>query len=279
MEIENNLEIIKKQISLEIDKIYGPSGYSSNNWASVRNTNIFKQENSQDLYEGLQASRGLSLHIDKSTEENINDIKKEINEDHNQLRMALSHGAEHNINTFRDKKQCITIERTIARIKELKRFNVLKKVDRVYELGFRTPKLLKYYESIGKKATGFDIVKVNVLMGKYLNYNCVIHDLSSDVPLDFEENSLIIAYHSFEHLPNPNKAIKKVYDGMKKSCFFHIEVPTENIITPHIRVAHCYAFHTGELKQMIENLEFEIINDTPHPLLSFPNQSVLCKLK
>jgi SAM-dependent methyltransferase len=253
MEIENNLEIIKKQISLEIDKIYGPSGYSSNNWASVRNINIFKQENSQDLYEGLQASRGLSLHTDKSTEENIDEIKGEINEE-----LPVS-----------DK----------GRIKELKHFNVLDKVNRVYELGFRTPSLLKYYESIGKKATGFDIVKVNVLIGKYLNYDCVIHDLSSEEPLDFEENSLIIAYHSFEHLPNPSKAIKKVYDGMKKNCFFHIEVPTENIITPHIQVGHCHAFHTGELKQMIENLEFEIMNDTPHPLLSLPNQSVLCKLK
>ena len=76
---------------------------------------------------------------------NINHIKKEINK-------ALPIDDEN-------------------RIKELERFNVLEKVDRVYEPGVRTPKLLKFYENIGKKATGFDIVKVNVLIGKYLNYD------------------------------------------------------------------------------------------------------------
>jgi len=254
---------LKKEIRKEINRLYGPSGYEGlDNWTSVRNTNIFGHENSQDLYEGLQASRGLDLYVDKTIEDNINHIKKEINK-------GLPIDDEN-------------------RIKELERFNVLKKVDRVYELGFRMPKLLKYYEGTGKKATGLDVVKVNVLIGKYLNYDCVIHDLTSEEPLDFEENSLIIAYHSFEHLPNPSKAIKKVYDGMKKSCFFHIEVPTENInyiideqgrLTPHIRVGHCHAFHTGELKRIIENLEFEIINFTPLPPLSFPSQSVLCRLK
>jgi len=245
---------LKKEIRKEINRLYGPSGHEGlDNWASVRDANIFRHENSQELYEGLQASRGLDLYVDKTIEDNINNIKEEINK-------GLPIDDEN-------------------RIKELKRFNVLEKVDRVYELGFRIPKLLKYYEGIGKKATGLDVVKVNVLIGKYINYDCVIHDLSSDEPLDFEENSLIIAYHSFEHLPSPSKAIKKVYDGMKKSCFFHIEVPTENIITPNIRVGHCHAFHTGELKQMAENLEFEIMNFTPQPPLSFSSQSALCRLK
>lgn len=245
---------LKKEITKEIRRLYGPSGYEGlDNWTSVRDADIFTRENSGELYEGLQASRGLNLYADKTIEDNINSIKEEIN---NKLPIIDEN-----------------------RIEELKRFNILDKVDRIYELGFRTPKLLKYYESIGKKATGFDVVKVNVLIGKYLGYDCVAHDLSSDEPLDFEENSLIIAYHSFEHLPNPSKSIKKVYDAMKKSCFFHIEVPTENIATPNIQVGHCYAFHTGELKQITENLEFEIINFTPQPPLSFPNQSVLCKLK
>ena len=153
---------------------------------------------------------------------------------------------------------------------------MLEKVERVYELGFRSPKLLKYYKNTGKEAVGYDIVKVNVLIGKYLNYDCVIHDLTSEEPLDFEENSLIIAYHSFEHLPNPSKAIEKVFNGMKENCFFHIEVPTQNIPKPTVETAHCYAFHSEELKNMIGNLKFKIINLHNGINLGGEYQSALC---
>ena len=70
---------IKEKITTEIKRLYGANGYEGlDNWGSVRNTKIFQQDNYQDLYEGLQASRGLSLNASKSTEDNINHIKNEI---------------------------------------------------------------------------------------------------------------------------------------------------------------------------------------------------------
>ena len=70
----------QKEIRKEINRLYGPSGYEGlDNWASVRNTNIFRHKDNQELYEGLQASRGLDLYADKTIEDNINNIKEEIN--------------------------------------------------------------------------------------------------------------------------------------------------------------------------------------------------------
>jgi len=246
---------IKKEIMNEIHKLYSADGFQgADNWNKVRSSSIWRNsENLPDkelLYEGLQASRGLDLFPDKTFDENINHAKKMI-------------------------ESPLSVDDQ-ARLEELKEFKILDNIDNVYELGFRCPKLLKLYEGMGKQAYGFDVVNVNVLIGQYLGYNCEFHDLSSDEPLFFEENSLIIAYHVFEHLPDPQKAIRKVYDAMEDNSFFHIEVPTEGEINSSL--GHFYAFKPGFLRNMIENFgsgvhKFELINQAKR---SPATQSILC---
>tara|TARA_R110002020_G_scaffold336964_1_gene552446 strand:+ start:733 stop:1485 length:753 start_codon:yes stop_codon:yes gene_type:complete len=246
---------IKEKIMNEIHRLYSADGFQgTDNWDKVRNTSIWQNKNllnkDKKLYEGLQASRGLDLFSDKTFDENISNAKKMID-------APLSADDQ-------------------SRLEELKKFEILDKIDNVYELGFRCPKLLKLYEGMDKQAYGFDVVNINVLIGEYLGYNCEFHDLSSDEPLFFEENSLIIAYHVFEHLPDPQKAIKKVYDGMEDNSFFHIEVPTELKINS--RLGHFYAFKPASLRGMIENFasgvdKFQLINQAKR---SPATQSILC---
>tara|TARA_Y100000310_G_scaffold69246_1_gene64705 strand:+ start:693 stop:1526 length:834 start_codon:yes stop_codon:yes gene_type:complete len=272
---------LREEILSEISRLYGPDGYEGpDNWNSVRSPRTWSnvatsKEKKQELYEALQASRGLDLYPEKTFEENINLVKKETErpwEEREQFRIDLlstgrySYAIKHD---FQDDKACL-----------------LDEIETVYELGFRCPRLLKHYEKAGKRAVGFDVVKLNVLIGRHLGYECELHDLSSDEPLFFEENSLIVAYDVFEHLPDPMKAIRKVYDAMEDNSFFHIEVPTERAV--NFSLGHFHSFKPGQLKNMIENFgngidNFEILAsnlyspispDVPPELVP---QSILCK--
>ena len=262
---------LKEEIMSEIHRLYGKDGYQGvDNWHSVRreqawNNLHLKKEKKQEMYEALQASRGLNLSALMSFEENINLTKKEMSlpfEGREQFRLDLL--------------------ATVIKYDSKNDICVLDEVDTVYELGFRWPRLLKHYQEAGKKAVGYDVVKLNVLIGQYLGYDCQFHDLSSDEPLFFEENSLIIAYDVFEHLPDPRKAIKKVYDGMQENSFFHIEVPTESF--NNIRLGHFYAFKNGELRRVIEDFDkgrsrFEILLSNPYRpqgIATAVPQSILC---
>jgi|TARA_R110000824_G_scaffold107055_2_gene252932 hypothetical protein len=262
---------LKEEIMLEIRKMYGEQGYEGlDNWNSVRNPNAWtdlniKKQKKKEMYEALQASRGLNLFVEKTFQENIDLVKKEMNlpfDDREQFRLDLLSTAM----KFGSKDELC----------------VLDKVDTVYELGFRWPRLLKHYQQAGKKVIGYDVVKLNVLIGQYLGYDCQFHDLSSDEPLFFEENSLIVAYDVFEHLPDPHNAIKKIYDAMEENSFFHIEVPTEH--QANLSLGHFYAFKNGELRRAMENFDkgrskFEILSSnlySPQTVSTLVPQSILC---
>jgi hypothetical protein len=262
---------LKEEIMSEIRKIYGAKGYEGlDNWNSVRSPSVWNnlyldKHKKQEMYEALQASRGLNLFAEKTFEENIDLVKKEMS-------LAFE-GRE---------KYRLDLLATAMKYDSKNKICVLDEVDTIYELGFRWPRLLKHYQEAGKKAIGYDVVKLNVLIGQHLGYDCQFHDLSSDEPLFFEENSLIIAYDVFEHLPDPHKAIKKVYDAMQENSFFHIEVPTESF--NNISLGHFHAFRNGDLRRAIENFDkgrsrFKILLSNPYTPKSIDSvvpQSILC---
>ena len=236
---------LKKEIIKEIGRI--PKWKGSDNWSDVRSSRVFSQENSSDLYEGMQASRGLSIGPDLTFEDNINRVLEMVNSP------LLPQDKERH-------------EEIISNVD-------MAKIDSVLELGFRCPKILKIYKELGKKVSGVDVVKANCLIGQYLGYDCNVHDLRSDSTLDIKDNTLVISYHCFEHLPDPAKAIKKVKNSMGKNCYFQIEVPTESRVTPNYRNAHCFSFSTGSLKEILENYGFKILTSKEGE-----NQRYLCEV-
>ena len=235
---------LKKEIIKEMGRI--PEWKGSGDWLNVRNSQVFSQENSSDLYEGMQASRGLSLLPDLAFDDNINRVLEMVNSP------LLPQDKERH-------------EEIISNVD-------MTKIDNVLELGFRSPKILKIYKKLGKKVSGIDVVKVNCLIGQYLGYDCNVHDLRSDSGLTIKDNTLVISYHCFEHLPDPAKAIKKVKKSMGKNCYFQIEVPTESGGAPNYRFAHCFSFSTGSLKKILKDCGFKILTSRDDE-----NQRYLCE--
>lgn len=236
-------EQLKEEIIREINRISQWEG--TDKWGKVRSLDIFKNELASDLYEGMQASRGLNFTANSSFEQNIQEVVQAMDSPLNQ----------------QDKE----------RHQEIQNYINLSDIDNVFELGFRAPKILKLYKNLGKNVQGLDVVRANCLVGEYLGYDCFRHDLSSDEDIEVKDNSLIISYHCFEHLPDPEKAIRKVRKSIKNNCYFHIEVPTENISSPNVAKAHCFAFKSGSLQEMLENAGFKVIKS-----INSHNQRCLC---
>ena len=229
-----NKEKLKQEI---IDEIHRTAKWEgTDNWKSVRSLDIFTKENSSDLYEGLQSSRGLNVSTEISFEENIQRVISDIDKD--------------------------LLPQDVDRQNEIEENIDFSKIKNVFELGFRTPRILNFYKNLGKDTFGIDVVRLNALIGQYLGYDCDRHDLTSDDPLNFKENSLIISYHCFEHLPDPQKTLNKVKNAMPSNSWFHIEVPTEDIHIPNVRYGHCFAFHSGMLKDMLIDCGFKILSYT-----------------
>jgi len=112
-------------------------------------------------------------------------------------------------------------------------------------------------------AEGYDVVRINVFVSSYLGWNVQEYDLSvCDNPFLFDNNSLIVSYHCFEHLIDPLNALKRVYTDMKSDSFFHIEVPIENQSIPNLKYGHMQTFHSGDLENMLRDVGFQIMNRT-----------------
>ena len=128
----------------------------------------------------------------------------------------------------------------------------------IVEIGFRTPRLLKYYLGEGfKEAWGCDVLMENVVAAQALGYNAFVYDLDEcHEDLDLKESDLVVSYHVLEHVSNPHKAIKKIYQSMKKESYFHVEIPIEPGV-PNIRYCHLFPFHPGDLLWMLKDAGFE----------------------
>ena len=241
---------VKDEFKEEIQRLFSIDGVKGNdNWGSVRTPDQFTKETrqyefgnrvcfekkDQQAYADLQASRGLSLDPAKSVEENLQFVEKDGH---------------------------VLPSNDITRFQELTELIDLEGLDNFVELGFRSPRLLKHYSSIGKTCFGYDIAKINVLAAKCPGYNADTHDLSSDDSIDLKTNSLVVAYHVFEHLPNPLKTLKKIHNALCKNSYFHIEIPIENVNEPVVRYAHCTSFFQDDLWKMLKDCGFKIVFNT-----------------
>lgn len=128
------------------------------------------------------------------------------------------------------------------------------------ELGFRCAKLMKYYkQNCNMKVFGFDVIESNIAVASCLGYDAFVYDFNEcDKKLDLNSSDLLVSYHMLEHVTNPLKAIKKIYDSMKKGSYFHVEVPVEPW-GPNIRYCHMYPFHQDDLLEMLKIAGFKIL--------------------
>lgn len=126
------------------------------------------------------------------------------------------------------------------------------------ELGYRAPKILEYYKQKGWKVAGYDVVEMNNFLSRELGYDARLYDFNScDGDLDLRGIDLVVSYHMLEHVSNPFKAMKKIYESMKEGAFFHVEVPIEGPI-PNIRYGHLYPFHVYDLEKMLMECGFHV---------------------
>lgn len=162
----------------------------------------------------------------------------------------------------RAKNDLMTLkESDFVRIGELYEYDISPKKG-FAEIGFRVPKLLRYYqERFNVPCVGFDIVPINLLVGKHFGYNVIEHDLSSQNNIDLTNNDLVVCYHVLEHMDNPHEAIQKIYNSMDLGTFFHVEVPIEPGV-PQLNFGHLFPFENGDLSFLLENVGFKVLFQT-----------------
>lgn len=188
----------------------------------------------------LQLSRGMSLDLDFTPEaafEHINFLVDNIIESDivriNELDYLLEQKDKLNINDYTPNS--------------------------FYEIGFRVPRLQKYYAEKGLKESGCDINQFNVLVGNILGFNCEKVDLQKELTnLNLREHNLIVCYHVLEHLSNPMEFLQKLHSVTAANTLFHFEIPVEPD-GPHVERAHLFPFHDKDLMKMVQHAGFRLL--------------------
>ncbi len=201
----------------------------------------FKKD--QEKYELLQGARGGSTFLDENkTYEELIEEAKRITRDVNE----------------QDSLRIRELEAILERSSNKNHY--LGKGKKFAELGFRVPKLLKSYkESYQMQVKGFDVLDINIFTGKELGYDVFKYDFNNcEEYLDLESEDVVVSYHMVEHLSDPFKAIKKIYDAMKTFAVLHIEVPLEPGV-PNIRFGHLFPFEKGDLEWMLKKAGFQVL--------------------
>ncbi len=158
-------------------------------------------------------------------------------------------------------------EGDIVRSQELEDINTLesmwgfrlKEMKSFCELGFRVPRLLKHYrEKYEMQVSGYDVLQVNIIMGKHVGYDVHRYDFDEcNEALEIDAD-LVVSYHMLEHVTDPLMALTKIYEAMKPGAFFHVEIPVEGPGMPNIRYCHMYAFHPQDMGLMLELAGFKV---------------------
>lgn len=246
-----------KDIHEKVEELLEVKG--KDNWASVRsvegNYEVIMREYSfgtrktlnpinleNSTYSRLQQSRGLALNEDDTTDvflkRAIESLDKLIDSDH-------------------------------VRLSEISYF-LTSMPAKFAELGFRIPKLQKFFEARGAKAIGYDISDISLLVGKSLGYDVRFYDFNSQEGfLDLSGCDLVASYHMLEHVSDPLRAIHKIYEKMDNGCIFHVEIPVEPD-GPRIRYAHLFPFHDNDLGLMLREAGFQIINKSTQTHINGP---------
>ena len=200
----------------------------------------FKKD--QEKYEILQAARGGStfLREDKDYDEMIEETNRLTRDvtDQDALRIRELHGI----------------------LEVTDHLRLLETGAKFAELGFRVPKLLKYYKDTHRmQVRGFDVLDINIATGKELGYEVFKYDFNDcSKHLDLESEDVVVSYHMIEHLSDPLKALEKIFYSMKDLGVLHIEVPLEPGV-PNIRYGHLFPFEKGDLEWMLNKVGFNII--------------------
>ena len=197
------------------------------------------EEKKYQLYKDLQCSRGMA---------GATDMSKEIN-----LRIEDV------------EKRCHIFPRTILdskRVKELDNQLDFDKIDSFFEIGFREPTLIEYYETkYDIDSQGCDVNNLSVMISQHLGYNVQMYDLNfSEKPFVLPKKCLVVAYHIFEHLISPLESLQQVYDAMDEESFLHIEVPIEERNIPNLRYGHLQTFYRQDLRHMLVEIGFQILH-------------------
>lgn len=189
-------------------------------------------------YEELQGSRGIAPNNTKSRKELLEKVRREIQE---------------------------VKQDDFERAFEISDYvNVVESIDKVVEIGFRTPMILEMYKHLDCKTFGYDVVDFNVKVAKDLGYNCERMDLSDYGNQDLDElkdADLVVCYHVVEHVSRPDLALRDMYNNMKTNAILHIEVPIEPYRYPNIDSGHMFTFHKHDLAKFLRATGFELYGE------------------
>lgn len=232
----------KENLQKELERLQGLKG--SDNWdSSTRNYSLYElktveykfgkrtvlvPKDNKD-YVNLQSSRSINVELEDLDQDLINKASNDL---------ALK-------------------ESDTVRIEEID--HLIDKEKEVVELGFRVPKLLKYYkEKFGVVVRGYDIVPISIMVGQKFGYDVRQYDLSKcSEPLDIKNAGMIMCYHVLEHVSDPNIPIKKIYNEMSEGAYFHVEVPIEPGL-PRIKFGHLFPFEANDLGNMLSDVGFSL---------------------
>ena len=218
-EREDNWEEYRKELDkYEMREVYIPS-------LEREKTILFLKKDKEREYEMLQCSRSLGI---KEEQENVDDLIKYIQK--NELTLGPT---------------------DLERAKDLEVALDFSKINSVFEMGFRVPKLLNYYKNRGVESVGgYDIVNLNVLVSKKMGFDVHQKDFNDLENLDlsaFRNADLVLSYHVMEHVSRPDLLFKELFKNMKSGAYMHVEVPIE-IDGPHLGHGHLYPFCPMELQ-------------------------------
>ena len=224
---------------------------------------VVLQKKNSTKYIDLQSARGGSVTLDntlsfdnqiKDLESDIAEIKKSDILRAEELKFYLD-----NINGDLD----------------IKKFKDIRKIA---ELGFRTPKLLKYYSDQKIDSTGYDVIDINIETARYLGYKAKKYDFNlcssatckceiCCAELDLKDFDVVVSYHMLEHTTFPHMAVSRIFNAMRGGGVFHVEIPLENLKDkketeqlPNIRYGHMFCFFPEDMKWMLEKAGFYVAN-------------------
>ena len=147
-----------------------------------------------------------------------------------------------------------------VRIEELEAFLKLTNISSFCEVGFRIPKLLKYYKNLGFKIEkGYDISRLNVAVAKKLGYDCDVYDLNDTAEFTRNAYDLLLCYHVLEHTYDPVKSFEKLANSLMPNGLIHIEIPIEPG-QPRLKYGHLIAMESGDLKNILRLHNLKILN-------------------
>ena len=138
------------------------------------------------------------------------------------------------------------------------------------EVGFKNPKLLKYYKDDGiKDIIGYDVIDINIEVAKSMGFDAHYADLNymPECNLSLLSNmDLVVCYHVLEHVSRPDIALLNIFRSMKKGSFFHVEVPIEMGTIPNLSAGHMFGFFAQDLYKFLLSVGFKVLgisNYTP----------------